>query len=56
MKIIKVASCNKCPYNLKCKAWKDLSQRQRVYLTIGNDVPHDFILKTCKLEDDGKDK
>lgn len=52
MKIIKVKSCQECPYNGKCKAWKNLAPRQRVMLSIGNDTPHEFILSKCELEDE----
>jgi len=51
MKIIKVDSCNNCPYNGACKSWKKLTSKQRVYLTISNSIPINFMLKDCELED-----
>ena len=51
MKIIKVKSCDTCPFNGKCNAWKELTSIQRVTLAIGNNIPVDFILLKCELED-----
>lgn len=50
-KVIYVNSCAECPFNGNCKAWKKLSSKDRVYLTIGNSVPQDMMLKACPLED-----
>jgi len=52
MKIIRVSACSGCPHNGGCKAWKRLNSAQRVNLTFGVGVPHDFILKDCPLDDD----
>lgn len=52
MKIIKVISCDDCPYNGTCKAWKSLTRKQRVIMTISTSVPQGFILKNCHLEDE----
>ncbi len=51
MKIIKINSCNECPYNGVCTAWKKLTAEQRFKLTCGVGV-QPFILKGCILEDD----
>ncbi len=52
MKVIKVASCQDCPHEGKCKAWKKLTREQRVMLSIGNSTPATFTLAGCHLEDD----
>lgn len=52
-KIIKVENCQSCPYEGTCKAWKDLTAKQRIYLSISNNVPHEFMLEKCHLEDEG---
>ena len=52
MKIIKVKSCEICPFYGSCKAWTSLTRDQRVYLAIGISTLIDFILKDCHLEDE----
>lgn len=52
MKIIRVTSCQDCPFHGTCKAWKALTRKQRVQLTIGNSTPQTFILAKCELEGD----
>lgn len=49
-KIIEVEWCYDCPLYGECKAWKKLSRKNRVMLTIGNGVG-DFILLGCPLTD-----
>jgi hypothetical protein len=50
-KQIIIDSCQECPFECGCEAWKNLTRKQRVTLTISNSVPQNFILKTCPLED-----
>ena len=50
-KQIIVTDCQSCPFDSNCEAWKKLTRKQRVTLTISNSVPQNFILKTCPLED-----
>ncbi len=51
-KIIIVTGCNtNCPLRNTCQVWKKLTPNQRISLTIGVNIPHDFILKDCPLED-----
>jgi len=52
MKIIRVKSCETCPHYGKCKAWKKLTSKQRVSITISTSTPKDFMLNGCPLEDD----
>lgn len=52
MKLIRIKSCQECPYNGECQSWRKLSSAQRVTLTYGVGVPDDFILKDCHLDDD----
>ena len=56
MKIIRVKSCETCPYYDTCKAWKSLTRKQRVSITISMRTPKDFMLKACHLEDDPESK
>ncbi len=51
-KIIKVNNCQSCPYYGKCDAWTALKRKERVRLLMCNDVPNEFILAKCHLEDD----
>lgn len=50
-RIIRVNSCADCPFQGKCKAWKALTKKERVFISISNSVPHDFMLKNCDLEE-----
>lgn len=50
-KVIYVNSCQECPFNGQCKAWKALSRKDRVYLTISTSVPLDMVLEACPLEE-----
>lgn len=50
-RIIRVNSCSECPFQGECKAWKALTKKQRVFISIGSGVPHDFMLKDCDLEE-----
>ena len=52
IKIIKIESCQTCPYEGKCEAYKSLTRKQRVMLSIGNNTPTDFILAKCHLADE----
>jgi len=56
IKQILVTSCSDCPFNMTCKAWDDLSGKDKVYLNLSNDVPHDFMLAKCPLEDAPKEQ
>lgn len=47
-KIIIVDCCDNCPFNGKCKPWKAMTSKQRVSLSIGNNVGK-FILDGCPL-------
>lgn len=49
-KIIVVDSCDTCPFNGKCEAWKLLTRQQKIKLAIGNGVGK-FILNGCPLPD-----
>ena len=50
-RIIRVSSCSDCPLQGKCKAWKNLTKKERVFISISNSVPHDFMLSKCELEE-----
>ena len=50
-KQILVTCCADCPFNMTCKAWKSLSSKDKVYLTLSSAVPHDFMLAKCHLDD-----
>ncbi len=52
IKVIRISGCFECPHNGKCSAWKSLTRGQRVALTIGNNIPHDMMLKNCPLDDE----
>lgn len=49
MKVIKIKSCDDCPYNGGCEAWKKLTSKQRVSLML--QARPAFILKGCHLDD-----
>jgi len=49
-RIIRVNSCDECPFRGECKAWKALTKKERVFISIGNGVPHGFMLANCELE------
>lgn len=49
-KIIVVTSCDDCPFNGACPAWKKLTSEQRISLTLGVGIG-DFVLRECHLED-----
>lgn len=51
-RIIRVNCCNACPLSGDCKEWKKLTKKQKVYLALSNDVPVDFMLSGCPLEED----
>lgn len=51
-KVIIIDCCDICPFNGKCVAWKVLTGKQRVTLTIGVGVGK-FILKKCPLPNFG---
>jgi len=51
VKIIKIESCQSCPYEGKCKAWTSLTKTQRMVLAIGCNTPREFILDKCHLDD-----
>ena len=48
---ILVTCCNDCPFNMKCKAWKGMSRKDKVYLNLSSNVPHDFMLAKCPLDE-----
>jgi len=50
-RIIRVNSCNSCPFNGECKAWSELTRKQKAYLLLSNSVPHNMMLKNCPLEE-----
>ena len=50
-RVIRVNSCDECPLIGECKAWKSLTSKERVFISIGNGVPTDFMLKDCHLEE-----
>ena len=50
-RIIRVSSCIACPFYGNCSSWNKLTKQQKVYISIGNSVPHDFMLKDCELEE-----
>jgi hypothetical protein len=47
-KMIIVTTCDDCPYNGGCPAWKKLTSEQRVTLTLSIGLGA-FILKGCHL-------
>lgn len=51
VKVINIYSCNDCPFNGGCQAWKKLSRKQRVTLALGMGVQREFILRDCHLDD-----
>jgi len=52
-KMIVIESCDDCPFNGTCKAWKDLKPKERFTLRTGIGIGK-FILKGCHLEDFNK--
>ena len=50
MKTLNIASCDDCPYNGECAAFKKLTKQQRFKLACGVGVGK-FILKDCHLSD-----
>ncbi len=49
-RFIRVTSCNECPLDQNCKAWKQLTKQQKVFLNLSNSVPVNFMLTNCPLE------
>lgn len=49
IRIIEVTCCADCPFHGKCKAWRNLTSKERVTLTISSSIPHDMMLKDCPL-------